>query len=324
MIEFKNPVWSAHIMRVFFTFILLLVAVTAFAGTIVEEVVARVGNEIITKSEYEDQSQRLYQELSRRMQGDELQKQYDEQKKNLLVFLINQKLLDQKARELDINVDDEINAAVKRLKEENNIPDDQALEAALQKEGSSMAQLREDFRRRVIQQKVLWNYVQSKVNISEDEIKNYYDQHKSEMKSEASTRLRRYMISGEDQTKETLKAEADTILQDLKNGKELKTKDYPHLTVDDAADFSAADLDPRFVEILNQTPVNSFTDLIEAGTGWLILKVEDRKEAHPISFEEARGRIYNELLQQRAEKYQKSFLDDLRKQSYVVINPNYS
>lgn len=311
-------------MRVFFVSLFLLIATTLFAGQIVEEIVARVGNEIITKSEFDEQAQRLYNELGHRYQGDELEKQYAQQKKGLLQFLVNQKLLDQKARELDITTDEEVTAAIKKLKEENNVPDDQSLEAALQKEGSNMVQLREDFRRRVVQQKVLWNYVQGKVNISEDEIKNYYDQHKSEMVSEQTTKLRRYLIGSDTDSKDTLKTEAESVLQDLRSGKDLKGKEYPHLTIDDPTDFSTSEMDPQFVQVVNSTAINSYTDLIEAPNGWMILKVEDRKEPKAIGFEDARGKIYNLLLQQRADQYQKSFMDDLRKQSYVVINPHYS
>lgn len=311
-------------MRVFFVCLFLLTAASLFAGQVVEEIVARIGNEIITKSDFDQQAQRLYAELSRRLQGEELEKQYQQQRKGLVEFLVSQKLLDQKARELDISTDDEVAAAIKRLKEENNIPDDQSLEAALQKEGSSMAQLREDFRRRVIQQKVLWNYVQGKVNISEDEIKNYYDQHKSEMTTEQSTKLRRYLIGSDTESKDTLKPEAEADLQQLQSGKDLKTKDSPNLTVDDPTEFAASELDPQFAQVINKTPVHGYSELIEAPNGWAILKVEDRKEPKAVSFEDARGRIYNLLLQQRAEKYQKSFLEDLRKQSYVVINPSYS
>jgi peptidyl-prolyl cis-trans isomerase SurA len=323
MIKFSNPI-GAQPMRVFFVTLFLFISTVLFAGTVVEEVVARVGNEIITKSEYEQESQRLYAELGRHYHGDELDKMYVQQRKNLLEFLIGQKLLDQKARELDINTDEEVTAAIKKLKEENNIPDDQALETALEKEGTSMAQLRDDFHKRVVQQKVLWNYVQGKVNISEDEIKNYYEQHKSEMVSERTTKLIRYLIASDTDSKDKLKTEADSVLQDLKAGKELKTGDYPHLNVDGPTEFAEADLDPGFVKVINATAVHSFSDLIEAASGWAILKVDDRAEPKTITFEEARGKIYNVLLQQRAEKYQKNFMDDLRKQSYVVINPKYS
>src|SRR3972149_4248760 len=176
MVECKNPKRSNEVHHVYLSAIFLFLSSFLFAGTIVEEIVARVGNEIITKSEYEHQLSRLRDELSRRYQGEELEEQFHQQKDMLLEFMVNQRLLEQRAKEMDITVDEEIQAAIKRLKEENKIEDDAALEAALRKEGSSLSQLREDFRRRIIQQKILWNYVQGKVNITEDEIKNYYQQ----------------------------------------------------------------------------------------------------------------------------------------------------
>jgi len=320
MVECKNPKRSNEVHHVYLSAIFLFLSSFLFAGTIVEEIVARVGNEIITKSEYEHQLSRLRDELSRRYQGEELEEQFHQQKDMLLEFMVNQRLLEQRAKEMDITVDEEIQAAIKRLKEENKIEDDAALEAALRKEGSSLSQLREDFRRRIIQQKILWNYVQGKVNITEDEIKNYYQQNKQEMMTQALTNVRRYAVSDPEAPKETLRAEAQTVLADLRNGKDVKDGDFPHVTVADPTDLSVTELDPKFVEVLEATQVGAFTDLLETPTGYLILKVERRKEAEPTPFEEARGRIYNLLLQQRAEKYQKSFLEDLRKQSYVVIH----
>ena len=309
--------------RVFLFFVCMLVTVAAPAAT-VEEIAARVGNEIITKSDLEKAYDRLYSDLSRRLQGEELETQFAEQKKQILEYLVNQKLLEQRAKELDLNVEDEVNAAVKRLREENKIEDDAALEAALQKEGSSAAQLREDFRRRIIQQRILWNYVQGKVNITEDEIKNYYEQHKSEMMTEPATKIHRYIIADPSVEKGFLSAEAKSLVNSLNGGKEIKKEDFPHLNESESTEFAQSEIDPHLAKILDKTPVGSATDPMETGEGWLVLKVDDRKEAKVVSLDEARGKIYNFLLQERAEKYQKSFLDDLRKQSYVVVNPNYS
>jgi len=309
--------------RVFVVLFCMLIAFAAVAAT-VEEIAARVGNEIITKSELEKAQNRLHADLSKRMEGEELEKQFAEQKAQILEYLVNQKLLEQKAKELDLNVEEEVNAAVKRLREENNIEDDAALEAALQKEGSSAAQLREDFRKRIIQQRILWNYVQGKVNITEDEIKNYYEQHKSEMMTEPVTKIHRYVITDPSIEKGVLSAEAKSLVNSLRTGKEIKKEDFPHLKESESTEFAQSEIDPRLAEILNQTPAGSTTDPLETGEGWLVLKVEERKDAKPVSLEEARGKIYNFLLQERAEKYQKSFLEDLRKQSYVVVNPNYS
>ncbi len=309
--------------RVLFVFAGLLIAFALSAST-VEEIVARVGNEIISKSDLEKAQQRLYADLGRKVKGEELEKQFGEQKKEILDYLVNQKLLDQKAKELDLNVEEEVNAAIKRLREENNVEDDRALEAALQKEGSSAAQLREDFRRRIIQQRILWNYVQGKVNITEDEIKNYYEQHKTQMMTEPVTKIHRYVVSDPSVEKALLGAEARSLVNSLRSGKEIKKEDFPHLKESESAEFAQSEIDPRLADILDKTPVGSATDAMETEDGWLVLRVEDRQDAKPVSLEEARGKIYNFLLQERADKYQKSFMEDLRKQSYVVVNPNYS
>jgi len=291
----------------------------AFAGDVVEQILAHVGNEIITQSDYNQELDRMRDEMSHRFQGAELQQNFDSAKKNLLEFMISQKLLDQRAKELDLDVTDEVNAAVQRLREENDIPDDQALDSALKKEGTSLVQLRDDFHRRIIQQKILWNYVQGKVNITEDEIKNYYEQHKNEITTERKTKVTRYIFSDDSVDKPTLKSEAESALQQLKAGKELKTGDTPHLKVEDSAEFAESEMSDVFVAAIKDAPVGSFTDTQEITTGYVILKVDARNDPQPIPFEEARGKIYNQLLSERSDKYQKTFLDDLRKQSYVVV-----
>jgi peptidyl-prolyl cis-trans isomerase SurA len=326
MIECKSPHWRLQkIMRkVFFIFILALAA-PIYAANVVEEIVARVGNEIITKSDLEHEQKRLYDELSRRYQGSELDEQYGQQKKALLEFIVNQKLLEQRATELHLNVDDDVNAAIKRLREESNIPNDQALQEALKQEGSTITELREDFRRRIIQQRILWNYVQGKVNITEDEIKNYYEQHKNEFMTTPKTKIRRYTITDENVSKEELKTEADNILAELRAGKEMiNGASFPHLKVDDPVEYTKEDIDPKIASVLDATKVGEYSEPVEITSGWSILRVEERKEPELIAMEEARSKIYNQLLQSRAEKYQKSFMEDLRKQNYVVINQSPS
>lgn len=316
--EFKK------IMRKVFFILILAITAPIYAANVVEEIVARVGNEIITKTDLEHEQQRLYDELSRRYQGSELEEQYGQQKKALLEFIINQKLLEQRAAELHLNVDEDVSAAIKRLREESNIPNDQALQEALKQEGSNITELREDFRRRIIQQRILWNYVQGKVNITEDEIKNYYEQHKSEFMTEPKSKIRRYTILDENVSKDELKAEADNALAQLRSGKEIDPASFSHLKVDEPAEYTKADIDPKIASVLDATKVGEYSDPLEITSGWLILKVEERKEPELIAMEEARGKIYNQLLQTRAEKYQKSFMEDLRKQNYVVINQSPS
>lgn len=302
-----------------FLLIFSFVAAVTSAGEVIEEIMAKVGNEIITKSDFEKESRRLYEELSRRFEGTDLEEKYATQRGNLLDMMINIRLMEQRAKEMNLNVDDEVTAAVQRLSEENEIPDDESLDQVLRREGSSLAQLREDFRKRLIQQRIMWNYLQGKVTITEDEIQKFYEEHEDEFLTPAATKIKRYEISSEEIDSGTLLSEAKSLVNALKNNQKLSPENFPHLTVHEPMEFLEPELDPKFAEALKNTPVGSFTDPLKVETGWIVLQVEERSDKEPIPFEEARGRIYNILLQQRAEKYQKSFLEDLRKQNYVEI-----
>jgi peptidyl-prolyl cis-trans isomerase SurA len=310
-------------MRTIVFIIIALFTAAISHADVVEEILAKVGDQIITKTDYDTQANRLHDVLSHQMQGVQLEKEYSDEKKNLLNFMIDNMLLEQKAKELNISVDEEVNAAIERLKKENNLEDEQAFLQALQKEGTSLPELKSEFRKRVIQQKVLWNYVQGKVNITEDEIKTYYQQHKGEMVSPASTVIIRYSVDGTD--KDALKKEADLAVVALRAGKQLDPTEFPDVKADDnPTELADDDLNPTFATPIKNTAPGSFTDPIETANGWSILKVVERHEPKPISYDDARGKIYETLLQERAQKYQKSFMDDLRKHSYVVVNDQTS
>ena len=105
----------------------------------------------------------------------------------------------------------------------------------------------------------------------------------------------------------------------MTSGREIKKEDFPHMDVSEPVDVDASEIDPKVGKMLDEAKVGGYTEPVETPLGWILLKVEERQESQPVSMEDARGKIYNFLLQQRAEKYEKSFMEDLRKQSYVVI-----
>src|SRR5262245_25700011 len=116
------PLGVINMRKVLLLILFVFASSSAFAGQVVEQILAHFGNEIITQSDYNTELDRMRDEMSHRFQGEELQQNLDAAKKNLLDFMISQKLLDQRAKELDLDVTEEVNAAVQRLREENDIP----------------------------------------------------------------------------------------------------------------------------------------------------------------------------------------------------------
>ena len=75
---------------------------------IVERIIARVNAEIVTQRQFEQEREKLRQQLSQDYSGADLEVQIREQSKNLLRDLIDQSLMVQKAKDLDINVETDV------------------------------------------------------------------------------------------------------------------------------------------------------------------------------------------------------------------------
>src|SRR2546423_1655175 len=89
----------------------ILLAIPLAADTVVEEIVARVNSDIITRSEFQRSRDQLLNELKQKF-GAEADARFAENEKNVLRDLIDQDLLVQKGKDLGLNGDTEV---IKRL-----------------------------------------------------------------------------------------------------------------------------------------------------------------------------------------------------------------
>ncbi len=100
---------------------------------IVERIIARVNNEIITQRAYEQEQEKLRQQLAEQYSGAELEAQIKEQSKNLLRDLIDQSLMVQKAKDDDINVETDVVKQLDDIRKKNNLATLEDLETAIEK-----------------------------------------------------------------------------------------------------------------------------------------------------------------------------------------------
>src|SRR5439155_24507676 len=91
-----------------------------FAQKPLDEIIARVGNDIILKSEYDNQLKSLRDELTQRgMQGAQLEQAFKEQAKDVLRDLVDNSLLMQQAKEMGLSGDLEVIKQEERMRQEN-------------------------------------------------------------------------------------------------------------------------------------------------------------------------------------------------------------
>jgi len=152
----------------------LVAAAPAPAAETVERILAHVNSRIITQSAFDARFEQAIRE-----QGPPANAaRADELKKALFNTLVNEALLEDRARDLDLITNDkEIEDQIRRLKEENKVTTDEEFEKALAASGLTIDKLRDQFRRTLTLQRVVGREVNSKVDLSDDALRLAYERY---------------------------------------------------------------------------------------------------------------------------------------------------
>src|SRR5215472_1768280 len=174
----------------------------AFAQKVLEEVVARVGNDIVLKSEYESERKALRDDLTQKgLQGAQLEQVFQEQSKDILRNLIDNSLLVQQAKDMGISADLEVVKREEQMRQEQNRQNPQKpinsideLEKAISQQMSL-----DDFKQRIkttyLRNQVLAREVYNRVIISTEELRKYYDGHTKDFDRPAGVHLREITVN---------------------------------------------------------------------------------------------------------------------------------
>ncbi len=332
-----------------FSRFVVLIAVGAWLAPaqsvrVVEEIAVKVNGDIITRGELaEDMREReMYLRQEQKLSGPALQAALQEQSKNMLEEKIDELLLVQKGRDLDIKVDADV---IKRLgqmkldaiKQDPKNSDDTHFEAYIQ-EGTGMPY--EDFKLKltnsILTNKVIGAEVGSRIAIPEAELKKYYDDHQAELTRKAQVFLSQILISTEGKTPEqvaTAEKKAKEIVDRARKGE--KFTDLVSAYSDDPETAKSggqlppyekgqmrADLD----KIVFAAKKGFVTDPIKTDApihGFLILKVEERYEEGLESFEEAKDQIQDVMSRPRMGPKMREYLTRLRQEAFLEIKDGY-
>jgi peptidyl-prolyl cis-trans isomerase SurA len=176
---------------------LILIAIAGLpalaAGQVVEEIIARVNNQIITRSEFARSKDQLRDEVKQQNPSD-ADKLYSEREKDVLRDLIDQQLLLDKGKDLGITGDTELIKRLDQMRKDMNLPDLEALEKEASKQGISWEDFKQNMRNQIITQKVIGEEVGGKLSISKEEEEKFYNEHKNEMEQPESIRLSEILI----------------------------------------------------------------------------------------------------------------------------------
>jgi len=306
-------------------------------GAVVEEIIARVNNEIITRTEYDKSLAQTEEETRQDCQGkctpEQLQSELDARKKTTLRDLIDQSLLAQRGKDLGISVETDVVKQLDQIRIQNKLASMDELEKAVTSQGLNWEDFKSNIRNRILTQKVVSQEVGSHISIGESDARKYYDEHKSEFVRPEQVALREIIVNTEgkkDTELPDLKKKAETALKRVKDGEDFGeiAKRLSEGTTKEQGGyigtFKRGELAKQLEEVVFKMKHNELTDVIETKQGYLIFQVLEHYDEGEQAFEKVKNEIMDRLYNTKLEPAVREYLKTLREQSYVVIKPGYA
>jgi peptidyl-prolyl cis-trans isomerase SurA len=306
------------------------------SGRVVEEIIARVNNEIITRSEYDKARASIADEAKQDCQNhctpEQLEIAIEDGQKNALRNLIDQSLLVQRGKDMGISVEPDVIKKLDQIRIQNNLPSMEELEKAVSSQGLNWEDFKNNIRNGVLTQRVISSEVGSHITIGHDEIEKYYNEHKAEFVRPEQVGLRAIEINTEKKSPEEiaeLKKKAETTLKRIHDGDDFgeMAKRFSDGSTAKQGGFlgiyKRGELSKELEDTVFKMKKNEVTDVMDTKQGFLILQVLEHYDEGEQTLAKVEPEITDKLYSARMEPAMREYVKTLREQSYVVIKPGY-
>jgi peptidyl-prolyl cis-trans isomerase SurA len=302
----------------------------------VEEIIARVNNEIITRSELDKARAAAEEDAKQECQGkcnpEQLKTDIEDRQKNTLRDLIDQSLLVQRGKDMSVNVEPEVIKKLDQIRVQNKIDSMEDLEKAVSSQGTNWEDFKNNIRTGLLTQRVIGSEVGSHITIGKDEVEKYYNEHKAQFVRPEQVALREIEVNTQGKTEAELpdlKKKAETALKRVKDGEDFGeiAKRFSDGSTAKQGGFlgvyKRGELSKELEDVVFKMKKNDLTDIMDTKQGYLILQVLERYEEGQQPLNKVENEINDHLYSERMEPAMRKYLKTLREQSYVVIKPGY-
>jgi peptidyl-prolyl cis-trans isomerase SurA len=301
-----------------------------YGGAVVEDIVARINNQIITQSDYDRAMSEMDQGL--RQNGSTMQ-QISEAHKDLLRNLIDQQLWLSKGKELGVTADTELVKKLDEIRKQYNLDSIEDLEKAAREQGYSFEDFKQNIRNQIITQQVMREEVGSHITFTPGEAQRYYEQHKQDFAQPESERLSEILIAADssDPAKvQAAKAKADDIEARLHSGgdfAQLARSFSDGQTASAGGDlglYKKGQLGSVLEDKTFPLKTGEYTEPILTKQGYIILKVVQHTTGGPAPYKDVQEQVEEALYMERMEPAIHEYLTKMRDEAAIFIKPGYT
>ncbi|MFO7980748.1 MAG: peptidylprolyl isomerase [Candidatus Aminicenantes bacterium] len=312
-------------MKAVLAVVLLTTGLQVSGEEVLEAIVAVVNQDVITLSDFKQQDEMLYQSLSSRYQGEELENIYRKSRKSLLDSMITDILLLQEAEKQNIDVSGQIEKMLEDMKEQYGFSSIEEIRSAMGEQGINYESWLDFQERELLKEGVIFYSFGKDIVVDDNEVINYYRQHQEEFKEQATFELKTIYLSDAGKIEQEIqgkmneinsKLKADDSFEDLAE----KYSDGPYKeTRGELGSFKKGTLDKALEQAVEKIEVGEVTPWIKTTNGWYLLKLVDKEEEHIKDFNEVRGEIERKIFEKKRNEKTAQYIKDLRERSYVEI-----
>jgi len=300
------------------------------------EIVASVNNDVITLAEYQKAEQQLRDEVTHDCQAcppEKIDAQFKEQQKDLLRGLIDQVLMVQRAKDMGIKVESDLNKRLDEVRQQNGLATIGDLQKGVEASGLSWEDYKTTIRNSLLQKEVVKREVGAHLEISSDEVKQYYNAHSQEFALPERVILSEISLSTEGKKPEDFAAarsKVEGLRASVLNGDDFHQVAALYSQGSSAKDggnlgtFKKGELAPQIEAIVFQLGKGQITDVIQTRTGFEFIKVEDHLQAEVQPMDKVETQIRDTIYAQKMQPRIREYLAELREQSYVIVKPDYT
>jgi peptidyl-prolyl cis-trans isomerase SurA len=302
-----------------------------YGGTTVEEIIARVNDQIITKSDYDRAQAESDQEM--RQRGVTMQ-EISESHKELLRNLIDQQLWLAKGKELGITGETELVNRLNDIRKQYNLATMEDLEKAAKEQGVSFEDFKANIRNQIITQDVMRDQVGRKIAPTPGEVQRYFEAHQQDYAQPESVKLGEILISTGSQPDDPqklaeAKAKADDIEARLHAGGDFSqlARSFSDGTTaaqgGDLGQYKKGQLDPLFEQKTFVLKAGEVTEPIRTKQGFVILKVIQHVPGGVPQFKDVQNEVEQNYFEAKAGPAMREYLTQLRDEAAIYIKPGY-
>ncbi|PYQ32113.1 MAG: hypothetical protein DMF56_03175 [Acidobacteria bacterium] len=307
-----------------------LVATAASASELLEAVVVRVGDRIITRTQYERRLREKKAEIDQSAEPSQAASLKQQATKALVNELISELLIKDRADRLGISVSDaEMKEATNHLKQQYNITSDEQFEASLKQSGMTRTDMEARLRETLVTQKVFSRELRNRADLSDPELRERYNREKERFRLPERAHLREIVVLKPDNAAKL--EEAHTRANEVAEAARKAGTDFAQLasTMSESAskdkggdlgEVAKGDLVGELDrEVFNAAP-GTILGPIETKSAWFLMKVEQRLPSEVPAFESVKEKLRRDADEETFQRDYKAYIDTLRKDAFIEIH----